>query len=386
VGEVSLALILLTCCAVMIKGLYNLDQLNAGFDPKQVITAGFQLTKGTYDSAAKQRAFVEESVRRIANLPGVHFAAATTDLPISFARMVPFSVEGQPVTKPEERPQARYYAISPDYLHVMNIPLLRGRNFRSSDTASSPSVALINEAFVKQVSTKGNVIGKHVTVALNSSSEQIVAEIVGLVVNVADYQGQSSFQPQIYFPYAEYPAARFTLVARTSMDPKGLIAPLRQAIWSVDKNQPIDSPRTMTQVVTDTNPGNRLIILVLEIFAILALLLVSLGIYGVIAFTVNQRTREIGIRLALGAHRRDILLMVLNNGMKLAAIGLIVGLPLSAPVPHLLGRAFYGIFVVHTLAVLIGIPALIAVITIISTYLPALRASRVDPIHALRYE
>ena len=386
VGEIALALILLTCCAVMIKGLYNLDQLNAGFDPKQVITAGLQLTKGAYDSAAKQRAFVEESVRRIANLPGVRFAAATTDLPISFARMVPFSVEGQPVTKPEERPQARYYAISPDYLHVMNIPLLRGRKFVSSDTASSPSVALINEAFVKQFSTKGNVIGKHVTVALNSSSEQIVAEIVGVVVNVADYQGQSSFQPQIYFPYAQYPAAHFTLVARTSMDPRGLIAPLRQAIWSVDKNQPIDSPRTMTEVVTNTNPGNRLIILVLEIFAILALLLVSVGIYGVIASTVNQRTREIGIRLALGAHRRDILLMVLKNGMKLAAIGLLVGLPLSAPVPHLLGRVFEEMFVVHTLAVLIGVPVFVVVVTIVSTYLPALRASRVDPIHALRYE
>jgi ABC-type antimicrobial peptide transport system permease subunit len=142
----------------------------------------------------------------------------------------------------------------------------------------------------------------------------------------------------------------------------------------------------MTEVVANTNPGNRLIILVLEIFAILALLLVSLGIYGVIASTVNQRTREIGIRLALGAHRRDILLMVLMNGMKLAAIGLIVGLPLSAPVPHLLGHVFYGIFVVHTLTVLIGIPLFIAIITVVSTYLPALRASRVDPVHALRYE
>jgi len=363
VGEIALALMLLTCCTVMIKGLYDLDQLNAGFDPKQVITAGLQLTEATYDSAAKQRAFVEESVRHIANLPGVRFAAATTDLPISFARMVPFSEEGQPVTKPEDRPQARYYAISPDYLHVMNIPLLGGRKFMSSDNASSPSVALINEAFVKQFSTKGSVIGKHVTVGL-SSSEQIVAEIVGVVVNVADYQGQSSFQPQIYFPYAQYPAAHFTLVARTSMNPRGLIAPLRQAIWSVDKNQPIDNPRTMTEVVANTNPGNRLIILVLEIFAILALLLVSLGIYGVIASTVNQRTREIGIRLALGAHRRDILLMVLMNGMKLAAIGLIVGLPLSAPVPHLLGHVFYGIFVVHTLTVLIGIPLFIAIITV----------------------
>jgi predicted permease len=385
VGEISLTLILLTCCAAMIKGLYDLDQLNAGFDPRQVITAGLQLTK-TYDSARKQRAFVEESLLRIVNLPGVRLAAATTNLPISFARMVPFSVEGQPMTKPEERPQARYYAISPDYLHVMNIVLLRGREFMSSDNASKPSVALINEAFVKQFFAKGDVIGKHVKVALSPSSNEAVAEIVGVVVNVADYQGQASFQPQIYLPYAQYPDAHLTLVAGTSMNPKGVISGLREAIWSVDKNQPIDSPRTMNQVISNTNGGNRLMVILLGIFATLALLLVAIGVYGVIASTVGQRNREIGIRLALGAHRRDILLMVLKNGLKLAAIGLLIGLPVSAPIPHLLGRAFHESFAVHTLAVLIGVPVFVAVVAIVSTYLPALRASKVDPIHALRYE
>ncbi len=224
----------------------------------------------------------------------------------------------------------------------MNIVLLRGRGFISSDNASKPPVALVNEAFVKQFFAKEDVLGKHVTVALNPSSDQATAEIVGVLVNVADYQGQSSFQPQIYFPYAQYPDANLTLVARTNTNPEALIAPLRQAIWSVDKNQPIDNPRTMTQVITNRVGGNRLVVLMLEIFAILALLLVAIGIYGVIAFTVNQRTQEIGIRLALGAHRRHILLMVLKNGMKLTAIGLLVGLPLSAAIPHLLQRVFPG--------------------------------------------
>jgi predicted permease len=386
VGQISLALILLTCCAVVIKGLYDLDQLNAGFDPEQVITAGLQLSQGTYDNAAKQRAFVNASVQRLANLPGVHLAAATTNIPISLARMVPFTIEGQPVTRSEERPWARYFAITPDYLHVMNIALLRGRGFMSSDDVGKPPVALVNEAFVEQFFAKSEVVGKHVSVALNPSSDLAVAEIVGVVVNVADYQGQSSFQPQIYFPYAQYPGADLTLVARTSMNPKGLIAPLRQAIWSVDKNQPIDNPRTMTQVVTTANFGNRLIVLLLEIFAILALVLVAIGIYGVIAFTVSQRTREIGIRLALGAHREAILRMVLKNGIKLAAIGLLVGLPVSAPIPHLIQRAFQVHIVIHTVAVLIGVPAFVTLIAFASTYMPALRASRVDPMHALRYE
>jgi predicted permease len=386
VGQISLGLILLTCCAVVIKGLYDLDQLNAGFDPEQVITAGLQLSQGTYDNAAKQRAFVEASVQRIANLPGVHLAAATTNIPISLARMVPFTIEGQPVTKPEERPWARYFAITPDYLHVMNIILLRGREVMPSDDAGKLPVALVNEAFVRQFFAKGEVLGKQVSVALTPSSDPATAEIVGVVANVADYQGQSSFQPQIYFPYAQHPDANLTLVARTSMNPKGLIAPLRQAIWSVDKYQPIDNPRTMTQVVTTSNGGNRLIVLLLEIFAILALLLVAIGIYGVIAFTVSQRTREIGIRLALGARRKAILRMVLKNGMKLAAIGLLVGLPLSAVIPHLLQRMFQGHIVIHTVAVLIGVPAFVTLIALASTYIPALRASRVDPMHALRYE
>jgi predicted permease len=388
VGQIAAALVLLTCCTFVIKGLYDLDNLNQGFDPKQVITAGLQLSQETYDSADKQRAFVAEAVRRVQRLPGVQLAAATTDLPISLARMVPFSLEGQPITKPEDRPWARYYAISPEYLHVMHIQLAGGRGFSASDDAGKPAVALVNQAFLRQFAANGDVLGKHVTVAFTSSTGQTVAEIVGVVANVADYQGQSSFQPQIYLSLAQYPDARLALVARTSLNPKSLIVPLRQAVRSLDRNQAIDNPRTMTQVVTTTNGGNRLIVFLLEIFAVLSLLLVAIGIYGVIAFTVNQRNREIGVRMALGAHRRQILFMVLNNGIKLAVIGLLVGLPLCLPLPHLLGHIFQNVvrFQTYTIAVLIGVPLFVVLVALVSTYVPALRASRIDPAGAIRYE
>jgi predicted permease len=388
VGQIAAALILLTCCTIVIKGLYDLDNLNQGFDPKHVITAGLQLSQETYDSAAKQRTFAAEAVRRIQHLPGVQLAAATTDLPISLARMVPFSLEGQPITRPEDRPWARYYAITPEYLGVMHIQLAGGRGFNASDDAGKPAVALINQALLKQFVTNGDVLGKHVTVAFTSSTAQTVAEIVGVVANVADYQGQSSFQPQIYLPFAQYPEAHLALVARTSLNPKSLSAPLRQVVRSLDRNQAIDNPRTMTQVVTTTNGGNRLIVFLLEIFAVLALLLVAIGIYGVIAFTVNQRKREIGVRMALGAPRQNILFMVLKNGIKLAAIGLVAGLPLCLPLPRLLGHIFQNVlgFQTHPIAVLIGVPLFVVLVALFSTYLPALRASKTDLVGALHYE
>jgi len=387
-GQIAAALVLLTCCSLVIKGLYDLDSLNQGFDPKQVITGGLQLAPETYDTAGKQRAFVTEAVRRVQQLPGVQLAAATTDLPISLARMVPFSLEGQAIVKPEDRPWARYYAISPDYLHVMHTQLISGRGLSATDSAGKPAVALVNQAFVKQIASNSKVLGKTVTVSLTPSAGQTDAEIVGVVENVADYQGQSSFQPQIYLPLAQSPAARFSLVARTSLDPRSLILPLRQTVRSLDKNQAIDNPRTMTQIVTTSNGGNRLIVFLLEIFAILALVLVAIGIYGVIAFTVNQRNREIGVRMALGARRQRILFMVLKNGIKLVAIGLLVGLPLCLPLPRLLGHMFQAVtgFQTHTIAVLIGIPLFVVLVALAATWVPALRASKINMAEVLHYE
>jgi predicted permease len=385
VGQIAAALILLTCCTIVIKGLYDLDNLNQGFDPRQVVTVGLELSQSTYDSPEKQRAFVQEAVQRIQNLPGIRLAAATTDLPISLAHMVPFSMEGQPITKPEDRPWARSYAISPEYLRVMNVQLVGGRGFTSLDDAGKPAVALINQAFLEQFAAKGDVLGNHVTLTSHSPTGQTKAEIVGVVANVADFQGQSSFQPQIYLPYGQSPDARLTLVARTSVDPASLIGPLRRAVGSLDKNQAIDNPRTMTDVITTTNGGNRLIVLLLGIFTILSLFLVAIGVYGVIAFTVGQRNREIGVRLALGAHREQILLMVLKNGIKLTAIGVLVGLPLCLPLPHLLGNIFQHVRI-HTVAVLLGVPFFVTMVALLSTYVPALRASKIDLVRALRYE
>jgi putative ABC transport system permease protein len=302
--------------------------------------------------------------------------------------MVPFSLEGQAIVKPEDRPWARYYAISPDYLHVVHIELIRGRGFNATDSAGKPAVALVNQAFVKQIASNGQVLGKTVTVSIAPSGAPTAAEIVGVVENVSDYQGQLSFQPQIYVSLAQNPAARFSLVARTSVAEKSLILPLRQAIRSLDKNQAIDNPRTMTQIIATSHGGNKLIVFLLEIFAILALVLVAIGIYGVIAFTVNQRSREIGVRMALGARRQRILFMVLNSGTKLVVIGLLVGVPLCLPLPRLVGHMFQAAtgFQTHTIAVLIGVPLFVVIVALASTWVPAIRASKINMAEALHYE
>ena len=328
VGEIALALILLTCTTLMIQGLSAIMQSNMGFSPKHVIALNLVLSKTRYDEPSKQVAFADAAVQRIANLPGVRSAAATTDLPASQPRTISFSSQGQ-VTKPEDRPVARYFAVGPDYLQVMSIPLLRGRRLAASDTVSMPAVALVNQVLVQRLFPKENPIGKHLVVDLPSSSIRYTIEVVGVVGNVADYPGERFAEPQIYVPYSQNPSIGITLVARTSTHPLTLAAPVRQSIWSIDKEQPIDGVRTMTQVLREAQGGNALMQKLLAIFAVVTLLLAAIGIYGVIDHTVAERTREIGIRMVLGARRGGVLLMIFRKTIVLAAFGLAIGLLLS---------------------------------------------------------
>jgi putative ABC transport system permease protein len=383
-GEIALALVLLTCSTLMIQGLSAIMQSDMGFSPKHVITASLALSKTRYDEPSKQVAFADAAVQRIANLPGVSSAAASTDLPASQPRTLLFRKDGE-VTKPEDRPVARYFAVSPDYLRVMSIPLLDGRGLAASDTASTPAVALANQTLAQRFFPKENPIGKHLVVDLSSPSVPSTIEVVGVVGNVADYPGEPFAEPQIYMAYAQNPSLVVTLVARTAMDPTLLAAPIRQSIWSIDNEQPIDAVRSMTQVLRQAQGGNALMEQLLGIFAVATLLLAAIGIYGVIDYTVAERTREIGIRMALGARRGSILMMIFRKMIVLAASGLGIGFLLSLPLPRLLQSSFHGL-VIHPSEVFIGIPLLVILVATLATCIPARRASKVDPLVSLRYE
>jgi putative ABC transport system permease protein len=280
---------------------------------------------------------------------------------------------------------ARYFAVSPDYLRVMSIPLLDGRGLAASDTASTPAVALANQTLAQRFFPKENPIGKHLVVDLSSPSVPSTIEVVGVVGNVADYPGEPFAEPQIYMAYAQNPSLVVTLVARTAMDPTLLAAPIRQSIWSIDNEQPIDAVRSMTQVLRQAQGGNALMEQLLGIFAVATLLLAAIGIYGVIDYTVAERTREIGIRMALGARRGSILMMIFRKMIVLAASGLGIGFLLSLPLPRLLQSSFHGL-VIHPSEVFIGIPLLVILVATLATCIPARRASKVDPLVSLRYE
>jgi putative ABC transport system permease protein len=243
----------------------------------------------------------------------------------------------------------------------------------------------VNQTLAQRFFPKENPIGKHLVVDLSSPSAPSTIEVVGVVGNVADYPGEAFAEPQIYVAYAQNPSLDVTLVVRTSMDPTLLATPVKQSIWSIDNEQPIDAVKSMTQVLREAQGGNALMEQLLGIFAVATLLLAAIGIYGVIDYTVAERTREIGIRMALGARRGSILMMIFRKMIVLAAFGLGIGFLLSLPLPRLLQSSFQGL-VIHPFEVFIGIPLLVILVATLATCIPARRASKVDPLVSLRYE
>jgi putative ABC transport system permease protein len=381
-SQIALALILLTGSGLMIQGLNQIMKSNMGFDMRQVLTTQLEISNTKHKKAPQQVAFVEAIAEHIANLPGVRSAAATTDLPASQPRTTSFNVEGQP-TKPEDRAQARYFAVSPGYLQVMRIELLRGRGLSPADRASTPGVALVNQVLAQRFFAKGDAIGKRLAVGGNSTSTPSMVEIVGVVGNVTDYPGEVHAEPQIYVPYAQSPSALVTIVARTNGDPISIASSVRESIWSIDPDQSLSDCKSLKRVVQEAEGGNALMETLLAIFAVLALVLAAIGIYGVIEYTTFERTREIGIRLALGASRRQIIELVFKKTVFLAALGSSFGFLASLILPRLLANSFQGL-TIHPVPVFVGTTLSIVFVSMLSTCIPAQRASKIDPSLVLR--
>jgi putative ABC transport system permease protein len=385
VGEIALSIILLTGAGVMIQAVVMEMRTALGFNPKNVLTAQIRVSGARYAEPKQQTAFFQKIVEGMYKLPGVGSAAVVNALPTTAsAGSVGFRLEGTGVIPKELELKARKYVAGPEYFQVLGIPLMKGRGLQASDSINAPLTVVVNETFAQRFFPKQNPLGRRILME-DPAGNKPWSEIVGVVGDVPDFIGQTKPEPHIYQSFFEAPGDAMNLVVRSKADAATLAPLLRQAVWSVDRDQPVGAIRTMSQVVEDAGMGDRLMGCLMGIFAGLALLLAGVGIFGVIAYNVSQRTREVGIRVALGAGNSDVLRLVVGQSALLTGSGVGLGMLGAYPLPNLLGSMFNGL-PWDTRPILIVVPILVALVALAASYVPARRAMRVDPTTALRYE
>jgi putative ABC transport system permease protein len=388
-AEIALAVALLIGAGAFLQDFLYEVHGGFGIDPHQVLTASISLSSTRYKDPAKQAAFFQEAIQRLEALPGVISAGATSTLvPGEDERIVAFSIEGQRVIPNAERPRTAYFTIAPEYLRALRIPLLGGRALRPSDTAHSPPVAVVNQAFAQRYFPNEDAIGNRVRIDGGAGDRPDWNEIVGVVGNVRAPSGARKNIPQLYESYLQRPSSAMTLVLRASVDPAGFAPLLRRAVWAVDKDQPLTRVQTMNQAISDYTAGGVVASSLMGIFAGLGLALATVGVFGVTAYVAAQRTQEIGIRIALGAQRSDVLRMVLKKGMVLGAFGIAMGLALGASLVWLkLGLVNDELLPFDQRGpVFLVAVFLIWAAGLLANYIPARRATKVDPMVVLRWE
>jgi putative ABC transport system permease protein len=381
-GQIALAFVLLAGAGVMMRDTIREYTEPDGFNPDHVLAAQIALTGPDDQDPARQAAFFKQLIEKVREIPGVESADANTCLPLGCRWSMPFRVLGEPPLPDSQRPWVDYFAAGSEYFHTMQIPLMRGRGFMDSDNVNAPIVALVNVEFARRFFPGGDAIGHEIEIG---QQERKQARIVGIVGNVNEFQGQLSPRPQIYEHYLQAPSAGMAVVLRSSMEPKVLAPMLQRAIWAVNRDQTASRIWTMQDLVDDNAGGDRLMVELLGVFACLALLLSAVGIYGVIAYSVTQRTREIGIRVALGAHKGNVLILVLRQGVMLSAIGCTIGLLLALPLPRVFSAVFNS-FAPQGPMVAMAVGLIVPTVSMLATFIPARRAASLDPMQALRSE
>ena len=383
VAEVALALVLLICAGLLIKSVMRLRDVDPGFKPDHVVTMNVWLPSAKYPKAPDWNSFFHRMIDRIEALPGVEAAAVTSVLPISdnWDRRT-IEVEGQP-KGPGENPDIDNYIITPNYLRALSIPLLQGRPLTAQDTANAPLAVMISETMARKLWPGLDPIGKRVCFYNSNPAEQRPwRTVVGVVRDVKQYGLDTTGTMAMYETLDQFPTTAVTLVVRTATDPASMVAAIRREILALDKDQAVFNIATMEQWVADNIALRRFSMFLLGLFASLALILAAVGIYGVIAQSVSQRTHEIGIRMALGAQARDVLKLVVRQGMSLTVVGIVVGLAGAFALTRLLANLLFGVGTTDP-STFVWIPVLLAAVSFLACYIPARRAAKLDPIKAL---
>ena len=384
VTELALSLVLLISAGLLIRSFFRVEKVKPGFDASNVL--GMRLSVGGTSYKGERRgAFYHELLDRVRRLPGVESAGIAAILPLSGSiGWGSIAIEGYQASAGQAMIQADLRTASPGYFETMRIPLIKGRFFNEQDTKDSQPVVVVDENMARNYWPNADPIGRRLKTGRADSKDPWMT-VVGVVGNVKQYDLESESRVALYFSAEQFPSGTMYLAARTSVVPSSLTSTIAGEARSMDPNIPVFEVKTMDQRLSESLARRRFSMLSLGLFAGFALLLAVIGIYGVTSYSVAQRTSELGIRLALGARSVDVLRLILADGLKLAAMGISVGVVISFAVTRLLSSLLFGVGATDLLT-FGALSALLIVVALLACYLPARRATKVDPLDALRYE
>ena len=383
--EVSLASVLLIGAGFMIRSLWSVLEVDPGFRPDHLLTMHFSMPPDRYSTNEQTAAFCRQALERLATLPGVKAASFADGLPLTRIRLMRFTVEGQPLPKHGSEPTADMRGISsPSYFETLGISLVSGRNFTADEINQNLPVIVINQNLARKLWPNQDGIGKHiVSVPARAEKDPIQLTVIGVVRDTRQISLERATRPEITRPMPDY--TYLTLAVRSASDPTLLTASIKRQIWALDKDLPVFDVLTMQEVLDDNLGQRRFDSFLMSIFGGLAVVLACVGIYGVLATTVVQQTREIGVRMALGARRGNVLMMIMGQGLRWVSIGLGIGLTLGFLLTRTLASLLFGVGPTN-LSTYMGVSAVMFAVAALACYLPAVRATRIDPMRALRYE
>jgi len=384
-AEIAISLMLLVGAGLMTKSLMRVLEADGGIDPRNVLTARFATPDAKYETDAKRRAFVSQLVAKVQSLPGVESGGFKS--PLLGGVQSAFAIDGRPTPKPGQYPSTDMGRVTPDAMRAMGMRLLRGRFFDDHDNEKSQLVCIIDETLLKQEFVNEEPLGKRLSIGGPPSPGKQPAwmTIVGVVAHVKNYGVDQASRVETYIPQAQMPSGVGTIVVRSAGDPARLTSGIRAAVGSLDPDVPLYDVRSMEDIVGENTASRRLSVVLIGSFAVLALVLAGVGVYGVMAYVVTQRRHEIGIRMALGADQRNILEMVLRQGLRLAVVGIAGGLAGALALTHFLSSLLFHVSALDVETYTLGAMGL-GLVLLLACCLPARRATRVDPLVALRYE
>ena len=385
ISEIALSFVLLIGAGLMIKSFFKLQQVTPGFNPTRVLTLDLLLPSSKYpDGTPVVDSFYKQLLEQVAALPAVESVATTDSMPLGGnTNVLSFAVEGRPQPPPDKVVDALACIASPDYFRAMGIPLMKGRLFGEQDGDKTGDVTLINSTMARRYWPDEEPLGKRIT--LGDPQKGPWLTIVGIVGDIHQMALESEPYPQMYVPFAQAQRRAMSLVVRTSVDPLTMVPAVRGQIWAIDKDQPLYNVRTLEQIVSESVARPRFNMLLIGIFAVIAIVLAAVGIYSVMSYSVTQRTHEIGIRVALGAQAGEVLGLVIRQGMTVALIGVGLGFAAAILLTRLMSSLLFNVTATDPV-VFVAISTILTGVALGACLVPARRAMKVDPMVALRYE